>query len=130
VRDALRASNFSHVLSEVFEDVGLLFQEEIKLAKKEVSLIVAAQVRAIIYMMKAGVLALVALLSLCQAAMFALINAGFSAPVSCLIVTGAAMILALIAFMFARSDLSRGLVPTRAINQVKQDIATAKESLS
>jgi hypothetical protein len=130
VRDALRTSGFSRVLSEIFEDVGLLFQQEMKLAKEEASLIVADQVRAIIFMMVAGFLGLVTLLLLCQAAVFALISAGFAASVSCLIVAAVAMILALIAFMVARSNLSRGPVPTRAMNQVKQDIATAKESLS
>ncbi len=130
MRDALRTSSFGRVLTEVFEDVGLLFQQEMKLAKTEVSRIVADQVRAVIYMMVAALLGLVMLLLLSQAAVFALINAGFAASVSCLIVAAAAMILALIAFMVARSNLSRGPVPTRAMNQVKQDIATAKESLS
>jgi hypothetical protein len=130
VRDAIKTSSFGRVLSEVFEDIGLLFQQEMKLAKKEVSLILADQVRAIIYLMVAGLLGLVTLLLLCQAAVFALINAGFAASVSCLIVAAAAMILALNAFMIARSKLSRGPLPTRAMNQVKQDITTAKESLS
>jgi hypothetical protein len=130
VRDALRASGFGRALSEVFDDIGLLFQQEIKLAKTEVSLIVADQVRAVVYMMAAGLFGLVTLLLLCQAAVFALINMGFSGAVSCLIVAAAAMALALIAFLVARSHLSREKVPTRAMNQVKQDIATAKESLS
>jgi hypothetical protein len=129
VRDALRTSSFGRVLSEVFEDVGLLFQQELKLAKKEVSLIVADQVRAVVYMMVAGLLGLVTLLLLCQAAVFALISAGFSGAVACLIVAGAAMLLAVIAVVVARSNM-RTPVPSRAFNQVKQDIATAKESLS
>ena len=62
--------------------------------------------------------------------MFALINAGFTGPVACLIVAAAAIAMALIAFVVARSNLTRAPVPTRAMNQVKQDIATAKESLS
>ena len=41
MRDALRTSSFGRVLSEVFDDIGLLFQQEMKLAKTEVSLIVA-----------------------------------------------------------------------------------------
>ena len=130
MREALKTSSFGRVLSEVFEDVGLLFQQEMKLAKTEVSLIVADQVRAVIYMMVAGLFGLVALLLLCQAAVFALVNAGFSAPVACLIVAAAAILIALIVFVVARSNLTRAPVPTRAMNQVKQDIATAKESLS
>jgi hypothetical protein len=129
VRDALRTSSFGRVLSEVFEDVGLLFQQELKLAKKEVSLIVADQVRAIVYMMVAALLGLVTLLLLCQAAVFALISAGFSGAIACLIVAAVAMLLAVIAVVIARSNM-RAPVPARAFNQVKQDIATAKESLS
>ena len=41
MREALKTSSFGRVLSEVFEDIGLLFQQEMKLAKTEVSLIVA-----------------------------------------------------------------------------------------
>jgi hypothetical protein len=130
VREALKTSSFGRVLSEVFDDIGLLFQQEIKLAKTEVSLIVAEQVRAIIYCMVAGLFALIALLLLCQAAVFALVNAGFSATAACLIVAAIALLVALIAFLVARSSLTRAPVPSRALNQVKQDIATAKESLS
>ena len=130
MRDALRTSSFGRVLTEVFDDIGLLFQQEIKLAKTEVSLIVADQVRAVIYMMVAGLFGLVALLLLCQAAVFALINAGFTGPVACLIVAAAAIAMALIAFVVARSNMTRAPVPSRTMNQVKQDIATAKESLS
>jgi hypothetical protein len=130
VRDAIKTSSFGRVLSEVFEDIGLLFQQEMKLAKTEVSLIVAEQVRAVLYFMVAGVFGLIALLLLSQAAVFALITAGFTAPVACLIVAAAAVIVALIAFMVARSNMTREPVPTRALNQVKQDIATAKEALS
>lgn len=130
MRDALRTSGFGRALSEVFEDIGLLFQQELKLAKTEMSLIVADHVRAVIYMMAAGLFGLVALLLLCQAAVFALIATGFTGAVACLIVAAAAIALALIAFLVARSHLSREKVPTRALNQVKQDIATAKESLS
>jgi hypothetical protein len=130
VRDAIKTSSFGRVLSEVFEDIGLLFQQEMKLAKTEVSLIVAEQVRAVLYFMVAGVFGLIALLLLSQAAVFALITAGFTAPVACLIVAAAAVVVALIAFMVARSNMTREPVPTRALNQVKQDIATAKEALS
>lgn len=130
MREALRTSNFGRALSEVFEDIGLLFQQEIKLAKTEMSAIVADQVRAVIYMMVAGLFALLALLLLCQAAVFALIAMGFTGPMACLIVAAGAMTLALIAFLVARSNLTRAKVPNRALNQVKQDIATAKESLS
>jgi hypothetical protein len=130
VRDALKTSSFGRVLSEVFEDIGLLFQQEMKLAKTEVSHIVAEQVRAILYFMVAGLFSLVALLLLCQAAVFFLINAGVAAPAACLIVAAAAVLVALIAFVVARSNLARAPVPTRAMNQLKQDIATAKESLS
>lgn len=130
MREALRTSGFGRALSEVFDDIGLLFQQEIKLAKTEMSLIVADQVRAVVYMMVAGLLALVTLLLLCQAAVFALINMGFTGAVACLIVAAAAMTMAVIAFVVARSHLTRAPVPTRALNQVKQDIATAKESLS
>jgi hypothetical protein len=80
--------------------------------------------------MVAGVFGLIALLLLSQAAVFALITAGFTAPVDCLIVAAAAVVVALIAFMVARSNMTREPVPTRALNQVKQDIATAKEALS
>lgn len=130
MRDAIQSSNFGRALSGVFEDIGLLFQQELKLAKTEVSLIVAEQVRAVLYFMVAGLFGLITLLLLCQAAVFALVNAGFSAPVSCLIVAAVAIVIALIAFMVARSSVTRQAVPTRAIHQVKQDIATAKESLS
>jgi hypothetical protein len=130
VREALKSSSFGRALSEVFDDIGLLFQQEVKLAKTEVSLIVAEQVRALIYFMVAGLFALVALLLLSQAGVFALMDRGFSATNSCLIVAGVAFAIALVTFAIARSSLSRQPVPNRTINQVKQDIAAAKEALS
>lgn len=130
MRDALRSSSFGRALSEVVDDIGLLFQQEVRLAKTEVSRIVAEQVRALIYFMVAGLLGIVTLLLLCQAAVFALMERGFSGTWSCLIVAGLILLLALIAVVVARASLSRPPLPTRALNQVKQDIATAKETLS
>lgn len=130
MREALKTSSFGRILSEVLEDIGLLFQQEMTLAKTEVSHLVAEQVRAMLYFMAAGLFGLAALLLLCQAAVFFLIHAGFTAPAACLIVAAAAVLVSLIAFAVARSNLARATVPTRAIHQLKQDIATAKESLS
>jgi len=65
-----------------------------------------------------------------QAVVVGIASYGIALQWSCLIVAGVLATFAAMLFFKGRSDAKGELAPTRAINQVKQDIATAKEQLS
>jgi hypothetical protein len=65
-----------------------------------------------------------------QAVVFGITSYGIALHWSCLIVAGVLAAIAVLSFLKGRSDAKEELAPTRTINQVKQDIATAKEQLS
>ena len=129
--DHLKNSALPRALSEVVSDLADLFQKEIRLARAELSEKLSLKIRAGVWISVAAGLGLVALVVLIEALVFG-IAAGFGIALhwSCLIV--AALLAAVTAAAYARghADDQEGLFPTRTIQNVKQDIATAKEQLS
>lgn len=116
-------------LSEIVADFADLFQKELKLAKAEVSDNIARTLRAGVWMIVAGVFAVLILLLIVQAAVFGLIEWGVAPPWACLLVALALGVMAIGCFLKGRSDVARGIVPERAISQIKQDIKSTKEQL-
>ena len=101
-----------------------------RLARAELSEKIATKLQAGIWISVAGVLALIAGLLIVQAVVFGIASYGIALHWSCLIVAGVLAAIAVMSFFKGRSDAKEELAPTRTINQVKQDIATAKEQLS
>jgi hypothetical protein len=117
-------------LSDVVEDLADLFQKEVHLAKAELSEKVSTKLRAGLWMSLTGAFALCAALVLIQAAIFAIASFGIALHWSCLIVAAALGVASAIAFTIGRADAQASVTPTRTLNQVRRDVATAKEQLS
>ena len=130
VLDRIKDAALPHALSNVVGDLVDLFQIEMRLARAELSEKIATKLQAGIWISVAGVLALIAGLLIVQAIVFGIASYGIALHWSCLIVAGILAAIALMSFFKGRSDAKEELAPTRTINQVKQDIATAKEQLS
>jgi hypothetical protein len=118
------------ILSTVIGDLAELVQKELRLARAEIIDKLNTKLQASIWMAVAGVLGLVTLLLLVQAAVFAIASAGVALHWACLIVATVVVVLAALAFLKGRSDAKEEITPNRTINQIKQDISTAKEQLS
>ena len=128
--DRLKEAALPHVVSNVVADLADLFQKEMRLARAELSAKLATKLQAGVWMSAAGIMGFVAALLIVQAAVFAIANHGIAVHWACLIVAGAVIVLAAVFFFKGRSEAKEELTPTRTINQVKRDIAIAKEHLS
>jgi uncharacterized membrane protein YqjE len=125
--ERLRNATLPRVLSDVLSDLTDLAQKEMRLAKAEVSENISRKLAGGIWLGVAAILALVALFILLQAVIFAIASYGVSTHWACLMVAGVVAMVAAGAFFKGRTDAQADLVPDRAINQVKRDIATVKE---
>lgn len=125
-----KQATLPRILSTVVGDLADLVQKELRLARTEIVDKLSKKLQASIWMAAAGVLGLITLLLIVQAAVFAVASFGIALHWSCLVVATAVAVLASVAFLKGRSDAQEELTPTRTINQIKQDISTAKEQLS
>jgi hypothetical protein len=129
--DGLKNSALPRALSEVIADVADLIQKEMRLARTELSEKLSLKIQGGIWMGMAGLLAVIAVLVLIEAAVFGLSAAtGLALHWSCLIVAGVLTIVAAAAFAKGRADSQEELVPERSLHQVKEDIAAVKEQFS
>jgi len=128
--ERLRNTTLPHVLSEIVADIADLFQNELRLAKAEISEKITTRLTAGIWTSAAGVLALMAVFILLQALIFAIASAGIAMHWSCLIVAAGLAVIAAAAFFKGRADAQEDLTPDRTVRQIKRDISTAKEQLT
>jgi len=130
VHEALRNTPVTRALSEVVADLSDLLSKELRLAKAEIVDKVSTKLQASVWMAVAGVLGLVVLMLLIEAAVFAVASFGFAIHWACLMVAGVIALIAIGAFVYGRSAAAEEMTPSRTVNQIKQDIRTAKEQLS
>jgi uncharacterized membrane protein YqjE len=104
-----------------------LLQKELRLAKAELSEKLATKLRAGLWMSIAGALAFFAALVLIEAAIFAIASYGLALHWSCLIVAAALVVAAAGAYAIGSADARAGVIPTRTLRQVRQDVVAAKE---
>jgi hypothetical protein len=128
--EPLRNSTLTRTVSDVVADLADLFQKEMRLAKAELSAKITTKIQAGVWMAVAGVLGLIAGLLVVQAAVFAIASFGIAMHWSCLIVAAVFAAGAGFAFLRGRADAREDMMPTRTINQIKQDIAQTKEQLT
>ena len=128
--ERIKDAALPHTVSNVVAGLADLFQKEMRLARAELSEKIATKLQAGIWMSVGGVLGLIAGLLVVQAVIFGIASYGIALHWSCLIVAGVLAAIAVMSFFKGRSDAKEELAPTRTINQLKQDIATAKEQLS
>jgi hypothetical protein len=126
----LKNQALPRALSDVVADLADLFQKELRLAKAELSEKLSIKAWAGVWMATAAFFALLAVILVVQAAVFAVATFGFAMHWSCLIVGAGLAAVGAAAFAKGRADAAEDLMPNRTIHQVKQDIAIAKEQLS
>jgi uncharacterized protein YacL len=127
--DALRNTAVARAFSDVLADLSDLTSKELRLAKAEIADKITTKLQASVWLAVAGVLGLIVLLLLVEAAVFALASFGLAMHWACLAVAGALVVVAAGAFLYGRSAAEE-LIPSRTINQITRDISTAKEQLS
>lgn len=120
-----------NAFSKVITDLADLLQKEVRLARVELSEKLSITFRAGIWISAAALLCIVAVLLVVQACVLALSAAtGIALHWSCLIVAAILGAAAGAAFAKGQADIPSQIAPDRAINQVKQDIAAAKEQFT
>jgi len=125
----LKDSALPRALSEVVGDLADLFQKEMRLARAELSSKLSLKIRGGIWMACAGALGAVAALLVIEAIVFGIASFGIAMHWSCLIVAAALAIAGGGAYAAGRGALAAELTPSRTINQIKQDVNTAREQI-
>lgn len=128
--DRLQHSGLAQAFTDLLADLGDLLQKEVQLAKAEVTEKITSRLKASIWMVGAGLLALIAGLLGVEAAVFAIASFGLALHWACLVVAGVLAAGALAAFYYGRSVADDDLLPERSVRQISQDIRTAKEQLT
>lgn len=118
------------VVSDILTDLSRLLQQEVGLAKAEISHQIEQRIRGSIWLAVAAMLALVALLAATEAAVFALWSAGLPAYWASLAVAATLAAAAIAAFVYGRSASKAGLSPIRSVASLSEDIKIIKEQLS
>jgi uncharacterized membrane protein YqjE len=127
---SIKGTPFARSVSDLLTNLSDLLRKELELARAEMSSKLATKAQGGIWAGAAGLFGMIALLLVVQAVVFAIASFGIALHWSCLIVASVFLLGAAIAYWRARSDLQEDLTPTRTINQIKQDIAAAKEQWS
>ena len=124
-------SSLPNAFSKVVTDLADLMQKEMQLARAELSEKLSISIRAGVWMSAAAVLAIASGFLIVQAGVLGLSAVtGIALHWSCLIVAAVLAAAAGAGFSKGRADVPEQLTPDRAINQVKQDIAVAKEQFT
>jgi hypothetical protein len=120
----------TRALSDLLADLSDLVQKEVRLAKAEIGEKITSRLQASAWMAAAGLIGIVALLLVVEAAVFALVAFGLQPYWACLLVAVVLAAGAAAAFFHGRSMANDELTPTRTVKQVSEDIRTAKEQLT
>ena len=128
--EQLRSTTATRTLADVVGDLTVLLQKELQLARAEVSANFAAKLHVSLWMAVGSVFAGLALFLALQALVFGVASYGVPIHWSCLIVAGAAAVLAALAFFVGRTHADRPLMPQKTIHQLKQDVNLSKEQLT
>lgn len=121
----------TELLADGVNQFTRLLRTEAQLARTEVSEKIG-QVAAGLGMIIGGTVLLIpAVVILLQAAVVALIDSGFTALWSAVIVGGAAFVIGLILVLVGSNRLkAKTLVPTRTMDQLQRDASVAKQTVS
>jgi hypothetical protein len=124
-------SSLPNSFSKVITDLADLMQKEMRLAQAELSEKLSISIRAGVWMSAAAVLAIVGGFLIVQAVVLGLSAAtGIALHWSCLIVAAVLAGAAGAAFAKGKADVPDQFTPDRALNQVKQDVAVAREQFT
>ena len=124
-------SSLPNAFSRVITDLADLMQKEMRLARAELSEKLSITIRAGGWMSVATVFAILAALVVVQACVLGLSAAtGIALHWSSLIVAALLAACGGAAFAKGKADVPEQLAPDRALHQVKQDLAVAKEQFT
>jgi hypothetical protein len=128
--DALQDTALLRGLAELFADFSDFVQKEFRLARAEVLHKLSVQLNAGIWLIAAGFMAVLAVLLIIEAIVFAIASAGLALHWSCLVVAAVLALAAAGTFFYARSRLTaEDLAPTRTARQLSEAMTAAKEHL-
>jgi len=128
--DGIRNSALVRTLADLLEALPDLFRKEIRLAQAEFGEKIKDGVKASVWMIVAGFLAVIAFLILIEAVIFGIASLGLALHWSCLIVAAVIGGVAAGSFFYGRSTLPDTLVPVRSTHEISEDIRTVKEKLT
>jgi small-conductance mechanosensitive channel len=114
---------------DLLTNLSDLFRKELRLAQAEMRQAAVKAAQAGAWMAVAGIAALIVVLLLVQAAIFAIASLGLALHWATLIVAAILAAVAAAAFFYGRSLARDGLAPKRTVNQINRDIATLREQL-
>jgi uncharacterized membrane protein YqjE len=128
--DRIANSDLLRSLGDAFGSLSDLVQKEIRLARAELSEMLASKLQAGTWAVVAAVAALLAAILIVEAAVFALVALGFSTPWACLAIAAVLVIGGVLAFLQARRIARDGPGPRRVLGQVAQDVRTVRELIT
>ena len=117
------------LLGLLLADFNDLISKEIALAKGELAHNISAKLSGSVWVVTAGAMFLVAMLTGVAGAVFLVASFGIAMHWSAFIVAGAIAILGLIMFFAGKSKMSGAMLPERSLSQVKQDVRVVKEQM-
>jgi uncharacterized membrane protein YgcG len=128
--EGIRNSALVGAITNTVEALPDLFRKEIQLAQAELGEKIKGGIKASVWMIVAGFLALVAFFILIEALIFGIASFGLALHWSCLIVAVMIGAAAAGAFFTGRSAVPDPLLPVRSARQISEDIRTVKEQLT
>ena len=122
--DGVRDSALVRTIADVLEALPDLFRKEIRLALAEFSQKLSDGVKASVWMLVAGFLAVISFFILIEAAIFGIASFGLALHWSCLIVAAVIGAAAAGSFFYSRSTMPDTLVPARSVREIAEDVRT------
>lgn len=129
-RDGLADNPMIAAGKALLADLSDLLRKEIRLAKAEITVGVAAKAKGGAFMAIAGIVGFVGVLVLIEAAIFAIAAAGLALYWAALIVAIVLFAAAGGLFFYGRGLTATPIAPERSINQINADISAVREQLS
>jgi VIT1/CCC1 family predicted Fe2+/Mn2+ transporter len=117
------------LVSTLLNDFSDLMRKEIALAKGELSHNITQKVMGSVWMAAAGVVFLIAVLTLVAGIVVLIASLGLALHWSAFIVAGALAVIGLIMFFAGKSKMSGDTMPTRSMAQVQEDVRVVKEQM-
>lgn len=117
------------LVSTLINDFTDLMRKEIALAKGEFAQNISEKVMGSVWMIVAGVVFLVAVLTAVAGVVFLIASFGLAMHWSAFIVAGALALVGLIMLFAGKSKMSGDTLPARSMTQVQEDVRVVKEQM-
>jgi hypothetical protein len=122
--DGVRNSAFVRTIADVLETLPDLFRKEIRLALAEFSQKLSDGVKASVWMLVAGFLAVISFFILIEAAIFGIASFGLALHWSCLIVAAVIGAAAAGSLFYGRATKPGKRIPQRSVREINEHVKT------